>query len=46
MCLELLKKCDIMYVYGDYQNSRGCKAEIEFCKDNGIPHKIFYENGR
>lgn len=40
MCLELLKRCDMMYVYGDWQNSVGCKAEIEFCEDNGIAYKI------
>ena len=46
MCLEILKRCDIMYVYGDWEDSRGCKAEIEFCKDNGIPYKILHENGK
>lgn len=45
MCLELLKRCDMMYVYGDYQNSVGCKAEIRFCKENGIPYVIFDNNG-
>jgi hypothetical protein len=40
MCLEVLKRCDMMYVYGDYEHSRGCKAEIEFCEENGIPYKI------
>ena len=38
MCLEVLKRCDMMYVYGDWKNSRGCKTEIEFCEDNGIPY--------
>lgn len=38
MCLELLKLCDMMYVYGDWQNSRGCKEEIKFCEENGIPY--------
>lgn len=40
MCLEVLKRCDMMYVYGDWKNSRGCKAEIKFCEENGIPYKI------
>ncbi len=41
MCLELLKRCDIMYVYGDWENSVGCKAEIKFAEENGILYKIF-----
>lgn len=40
MCLELLKLCDFMYVYGDYKNSRGCTEEIKFCEENKIPYKI------
>jgi len=40
MCIELLKHCDMMLVYGDYQNSVGCKAEIKYCDDNGIPYEI------
>lgn len=40
MCLDLLNKCDLMLVFGDYQNSVGCKAEIEFCEENGIPYII------
>ena len=39
-CLELLKRCDEMWVYGDYKNSRGCNTEIKFCKDNNIPYEI------
>lgn len=45
MCLDLLSKCNYMYVYGDYQNSRGCKTEIEFCKEHRIPYIIFDNNG-
>lgn len=41
MCLELLKRCDMMYVFGDWENSRGCKTEINYCKFLGIPYKIF-----
>ncbi len=43
MCLEVLKRCDMMYVFGDWQNSRGCKEEIKFCEENGIPYKIISE---
>lgn len=40
MCLDLLSACDAMYVYGDYQNSRGCMIEIGFAKRMRIP--VFY----
>lgn len=40
LCLALLDKCDIMLVYGDYTTSRGCNAEIDYCKAHGIPYKI------
>ena len=36
-CLHLLTMCDEMWVCGDYENSTGCKAEIEFCKEHYIP---------
>jgi len=36
-CLDLLYKCDGMIVVGDYSNSRGCKREIEVCKELNIP---------
>lgn len=40
MCLWLLEKCDEMYVYGDWRNSIGCNAEIEYCKERLIPYTI------
>lgn len=40
MCLALLEKCDEMWVYGNYENSIGCKAEIQFCIDHNIPYEI------
>lgn len=39
-CLWLLRQADEMWVFGDYQTSKGCNAEIEFCKSNNIPYKI------
>lgn len=39
MCLWLLDKCDEMWVYGDYRNSKGCMKEIEFCMEHHIPVK-------
>lgn len=41
MCYWLLDKCDEMWVYGDWEKSRGCKDEIEYCKHALIP--IFYK---
>lgn len=40
MCIELLKKCDYMIVYGNHKESRGCTAEIKYALDNGIPFTI------
>lgn len=36
-CLDLLNLCDCMIVFGDKSNSKGCKIEKEFCKENNIP---------
>lgn len=40
MCLKLLDKCDMMYVYGDWKRSRGCNAEVLYCENNAIPYEI------
>lgn len=40
MCLWLLDRCDEMWVFGDYKNSRGCTEEIKFCEEHLIPFKI------
>ena len=42
MCIELLSRCDKMLVYGDWRNSVGCKAEIEYCEAHGIPCVIHF----
>lgn len=42
-CLWLLAKSDEMWVFGDYKNSKGCLAEIEFCKNHAIKYQIFDE---
>lgn len=39
-CLWLLEKADEMWIYGDWQNSKGCNMEIEYCKEFGIPYEI------
>lgn len=43
MCIELLSRCDKMLVYGDWRNSVGCKAEIEYCKAHRIPYVLHCE---
>lgn len=43
MCINLLSHCNEMYVFGDYENSIGCCAEIEFCKSRRIPYFIMNE---
>ena len=40
MCLWLLKQCDEMWVFGDYQESVGCMSEIAYCQNHSIPYKI------
>ena len=44
MCLYLLQCCDECWIYGDWQNSRGCKTENEFCKEHGIKIRFMTEN--
>jgi nucleoside 2-deoxyribosyltransferase len=39
--LEMLGRCDAMYVLLNYERSRGTLAEIRFARENGI--MIFYE---
>lgn len=39
-CLDLLELCDSMMVFGDWRNSKGCRAEIEYCQKNKIPFVI------
>ena len=44
MCLALLYDCDEMWVCDNkFADSKGCKAEIEFCKKNDIPIKVFLD---
>jgi len=45
LCLDLLCKCDEMWVYGDYLTSKGCRTEIAFCESCNIPYRIMNEKG-
>lgn len=40
-CIELLKRCDAIYMVEGWQNSEGSLAELEVAKKIGL--KIFYE---
>ena len=37
VCLELLKKCDILVICPGWERSRGCKEEVKTAIDNNIP---------
>ena len=40
--LAFLGQCEAMIVLNGWENSKGTKVEIEFCKEKGIP--IFFED--
>lgn len=40
LCLRLLSLCDEMWVFGDWENSEGCKLEIVRAGEMKIP--VFY----
>lgn len=46
LCLDLLDRCDSMLVFGDWEHSRGCKAEVKYAKEYGIPYQIVNDIGR
>ena len=45
-CFEMLKRCDELWLCDGWEDSRGCKFEVEFAKEHNIPicyvacHKI------
>jgi len=39
-CINFLPYCQSMLVIGDWQESKGCQAEIRFCKKHHIPIKF------
>ena len=36
-CIELLKRCDYIYLLPNWKTSEGTKREYQFAKENGIP---------
>ena len=43
-CLWLLDKCDEMWVLGNWEKSKGCKVEVEFCNKQNIPYYIIEDD--
>lgn len=43
MCLDLLKQCKSAIFCDGWENSNGCREEMEFCKERGIPF-LFYKD--
>lgn len=41
MCLDLLAKCDELWILGDDGISKGVKLEREYAKEHGMPIKEF-----
>ena len=39
-CFWMLSKCDECWVFGDWENSRGCRVEIEYCQEHHIPLRL------
>ncbi|MBO5388618.1 MAG: DUF4406 domain-containing protein [Lachnospiraceae bacterium] len=39
-CTDLLEHCDMMLVFGDWENSTGCTEEVRLCKELNIPYLI------
>ncbi len=37
LCQELIKGCDQAWVFGDWQESEGCKIEIQAAEETGVP---------
>lgn len=41
MDFEILKRCDLLVLGNDWENSQGCLAELEFALKHKIPVKDF-----
>jgi len=39
-CLELLSRCDELWLAGDWKNSEGCRKELRHAKAIGIPVSV------
>lgn len=43
MCLELLRRCDVMILCPGWELSAGCRAERNYAEGHGIPILTQYE---
>jgi hypothetical protein len=43
-CFEALKRCDEIWLCHGWEESRGCKMEVDFAKRMGIPIKVIRED--
>ena len=43
-CIDLLDKCDFMLIFGEWKDSTGCLAEIDYCKRNKKNYFILDDN--
>jgi hypothetical protein len=41
-CLELLSKCEVLILTGDWEMSQGCLMEFQYAKEHRIP-VVFWE---
>lgn len=39
-CLSLLDECDSAIFCKSWETSKGCRLEMEFCKENNIPWEV------
>lgn len=39
-CLEMLSRCDELWLCGDWENSRGCNMEFDFALKNKISVRV------
>ncbi|HHY80759.1 MAG TPA: DUF4406 domain-containing protein [Thermoanaerobacter sp.] len=41
LCTDALKRCDEVWVFGDWQSSEGCRLEVKTAEENEIKVKFF-----
>ena len=44
LCFSLMDGCDEVWMFGDYSNSIGCKAEIAHAAEKNIPVRYFEDS--
>ncbi|SHF30829.1 protein of unknown function [Thermoanaerobacter uzonensis DSM 18761] len=41
LCTDVLKKCDEVWVFGNWESSEGCRLEVKTAEESGIKIKFF-----